>query len=227
MTPRDSLVRRMGGAGRNRLIRTNPNQPSPRCRCPSPSVSIAVSCGYGREYPPYGAFPKIRGATYTWIPNHLGDTEGRASPRSFLAALKEAARDTDERYPDHDRALHYDSIKQGVQKASGIRVREIREDYPWVHRALEPLGGLSVPCAFGDIEERWGEKDVIARLKCEAANDEVKLPPPQIDRGAVGVREDLEALRIFHRMFDGRVQIPDVFRVGYGLLRKGGVKPVR
>ena len=168
-----------------------------------------------------------RGATYTWIPNHLGDTEGRASPRSFLAALKEAARDTDERSPDHDRALHYDSIKQGVQKASAIRVHEIREDYPWVRRALEPLQGLSVPCPFGDIEKRWEAGGVIERLPREAVNDEVKLLPPQIDRGAAGVREDLEALRIFHRMFDGRVQIPDVFRIGYGLGRRGGVKPVR
>ena len=168
-----------------------------------------------------------RGSTYPWIPTHLGDTEGRASPRSFLAALREAARDTDERYPDHDRALHYDSIKRGVQKASAIRVREIREDYPWVHRALEPLSGLSVPCPFGDIEERWREKDVVDRLASGAPDDEVKLPPPNIDRDAAGLREDLEALRIFHRMYDGRVNIPDVFRVGYGLGRKGGVKPVR
>lgn len=168
-----------------------------------------------------------RGATYSWIPTHLGDTEERASPRSFLAALKEAARDTDERYPDHDRALHYDSIKQGVQKASGIRVREIREDYPWVHRALEPLRGLNVPCPFGDIEERWREGNVIDRLAREVVDDEVKLLPPQLDRGAVGVREDLESLSIFHRMYDDRVQIPDVFRVGYGLGRRGGVKPVR
>ena len=168
-----------------------------------------------------------RGFTYPWIPTHLGDTEGRASPRSFLAALREAARDTDERYRDHDHALHYDSIKRGVQQASGIRVREIREDYPWVDRALEPLRGLNVPCPFSDIEPRWRDVNVIDRLAREAENDEVKLPPPHLDRGAAGLREDLEALRIFQRMFDGRVQIPDVFRVGYGLGRKGGVKPVR
>ena len=69
--------------------------------------------------------------------------------------------------------------------------------------------------------------NVIDRLAREAVNDEVKLPPPHLDRGTAGLREDLEALRIFHRMFDDRVQIPDVFRVGYGLGRKGGVKPVR
>ena len=32
---------------------------------------------------------------------------------------------------------------------------------------------------------------------------------------------------IFLRMRDYRINIPDVLRVGYGLGRKGGVKPVR
>ena len=168
-----------------------------------------------------------RGSTYSWIPTHLGDTEGRASPRSFLAALKEAASDTGERYPNHDRALHYDSIKRGVQKASYIRVHEIREDYPWVDQVLEPLWGLSVPCPFSEIEKRWMAGNVIEHFLHEAESDEVTLPSPHIASGTAGLRKHLEALRIFHRMFDDRVQIPDVFRVGYGLGRKGGVKPIR
>ena len=44
----------------------------------------------------------------------------------------------------HQYALHYDSIKRGVQKASKIRVREIQEDYPWIHRVLTPLSGMVV-----------------------------------------------------------------------------------
>ena len=55
----------------------------------------------------------------------------------------------------------------------------------------------------------------------------MKLPRRRLDRGAPGVREDLESLRVFLRLRDGRVNIPDVFRVGYGLGRRGGVKPVR
>ena len=57
--------------------------------------------------------------------------------------------------------------------------------------------------------------------------EDVKLPPCGIDEGAEGARRDLEALSIFQRMHDGRVNIPDVFRVGYGLGRRGGVRPVR
>lgn len=169
-----------------------------------------------------GRGPK-RGFPYTWIPNHLADTERRVSPRSFLAALKTAAEDTADLYPAHNHALHYDSIKRGVQEASKIRVREIQEDYPWVHQMLSPLEGMVVPCTFDEIAERWQLDPLAEAVK----QDEVKLPPRHIEQGPDGIREDLEALGVFFRMRDGRVNIPDVFRVGYGLGRKGGVRPVR
>ena len=173
-----------------------------------------------------GRGPK-RGFPYTWIPNHLGDTEGRVSPRSFLAALKKAAEDTADEHPEHLYALHYDSIKRGVQEASKIRVNELREDYPWVDQVLTPLAGMVVPCAFDEIAERWRGAGVLDRLTEDAQQSEVKLPPRHIDQGPDGVRSDLESLRVFLRLRDGRVNIPDVFRVGYGLGRKGGVRPIR
>ena len=114
-----------------------------------------------------------------------------------------------------------------MQEASRIRVSELQEDYPWVHRVLSPLGGMVVPCEFGEIAERWENEGVLDRLAEEAVQNEVKLPPRHIDKGAEGVREDLESLRVFLHMRDGRVNIPDVFRVGYGLGRRGGIRPVR
>ena len=168
-----------------------------------------------------------RGFPYTWIPNHLGDTEGRVSPRSFLAALRTAAEETTNQHPDHRVALHYNSIKSGVQEASKIRVSEIREDYPWVDRVLDPLRGTVVPCDFDEIEERWKRNKVLDHLVEQVKENEVKLPPSHIDEGAAGVRQDIESLGVFLRMRDGRINIPDVFRVGYGLGRRGGVRPVR
>ena len=173
-----------------------------------------------------GRGPK-RGFPYAWIPSHLADTELRVSPRPFLAALRQAATGTADAYPDHEFALHYDSIKRGVQEASKIRVAELREDYPWVDRVLTPLSGMVVPCAFDEITERWRDEEVLARLAEDAAQDEVKLPPRHLDQGPDGVRRDLESLGVFLRLRDGRVHIPDVFRVGYGLGRKGGVRPIR
>ena len=173
-----------------------------------------------------GRGPK-RGLPYTWIPNHLGDTEGRVSPRSFLKALRMAAENTADQYPDHAKALHFESIKRGVQEASRTRVAEVREDYPWVDKVLQSLAGLVVPCKFAEIEARWNADGVLDRLTDDVDQNAVKLPPSRIDRGADGVREDLESLRVFWKAQDGRVNIPDVFRVGYGLGRRGGVKPAK
>ena len=189
-----------------------------------------------------------RGFPYTWILNHLADTEGRVSPRSFLAALRMAVHDTSDAHPEHQYALHYDSIKRGVQEASTIRVNEIMEDYPWIHRALAPLSGMVVPCTFDEIVVRWrsegvldpftedaedriGQESEIPELLHEIplghCSDRVKLPSRHFEQGPEGVRSDLEALGIFFRLRDGRVNIPDVFRVGYGLGRRGGVRPVQ
>ena len=176
---------------------------------------------------PWMGRDRRRGFPYTWIPNHLGDAEGRVSPRSFIEALRKAAADTADRYPDHGYALHYDSIKRGVQEASTIRVTEIKEDYPWVDRALTPLGGLVVPCRFREISKRWKDQEVVRHLTEGVNDEEVRLPPINIADGADGIRRDLEDLGVLVRMTDGRVNIPDVFRVGYGLGRKGGVRPVR
>ena len=82
---------------------------------------------------------------------------------------------------------------------------------------------MTVPCEFEEIAKRWD----LAPLAEAVEQGAVKLPPLHIEQGSDGVREDLESLGVFSRMRDGRVNIPDVFRVGYGLGRRGGVRPVR
>ena len=176
---------------------------------------------------PFMGTNRRRGFPYTWIPNHLADAAGRVTPRSFLAALRAAAEKTVEEQPNHEYALHHDCIKQGVQEVSRIRVREVREDYPWIDQVMEPLGGMTVPCRFGDISRRWRGENVLDSLTELMAQKDVKLPPAHIRDGAPGIRRDLESLGVFMRLGDGRVNIPDVFRLGYGLGRKGGVRPVR
>ena len=166
-----------------------------------------------------------RGFPYTWIPGHLADAAGNVSPRSFLAAIRAAAIDTAEKYPHHEWALHYESIKRGVQVASDIRVAELREDYPWVNALMQPLKGLIVPAAFESVRGLWD--GVIGQIQRRVQDGEERLPPAHLEDGPDGLRFDLEQLGIFVRLTDGRVNVPDVFRVGYGLGRRGGVKPLR
>lgn len=165
-----------------------------------------------------------RGNPYTWLPNHLGDSKGMVSPRSFLAALREAA--TDGLVKEQKYALSYQTIKKGVQKASQIRVRELSEDYPWMEDLLKSLQNINVPCVFGAIAEVWDANHVIENLAVKDSMG-VRLLPSRRELGCEGVKQDLVDLGIFDVMRDGRINMPDVYRVGYGLGRKGGVKPVR
>ncbi len=171
---------------------------------------------------PWMGRDRRRGVPYVWTVSHLADGQGQTSPRSFLAAIRQAAEDSLDRYPEHQYALHYESIKRGVQKASEIRVNELAEDYSWVPIVLQPLSGLTVPVAFDTILERWNERFPNGPSDLLSGD---RLPPQHIERGWSGVREDLLRLGIFEERRDGRIDMPDLYRVGFGLGRRGGVKP--
>lgn len=170
---------------------------------------------------PWMGRDKRRGNPYTWSVGHLADGRGQTSPRSFLAAIRQAAEDSKERYPQHDFALHYESIKRGIQKASEIRVQEMAEDYPWVPDVLSALSGMNVPIEFVAVEEKWQEKFPAGAQDINSS----RLPAQHVDRGWDGVREDLQRLGLLETKKDGRIDMPDLYRVGFGLGRKGGVKP--
>ena len=169
---------------------------------------------------PWMGRDRRRGVPYTWSVGHLADGRGQTSPRSFLAAIKQAAEDSSERYPQHDYALHFESIKRGIQKASEIRVQEMAEDYPWVTQILSKLSGMNVPVDFEEVRKRWEE----ASVDPQSVPSE-RLPAQHAERGWEGVREDLRRLGLLETKRDGRIDMPDLYRVGFGLGRKGGVRP--
>lgn len=170
---------------------------------------------------PWMGRDRRRGVPYSWSVGHLADGRGQTSPRSFLAAIRQAADDSNERHSDYEFALHFESIKRGIQKASEIRVQEMAEDYPWVPEILAALSGMNVPLEFDDVKTRWEEK-----FPNGTSMDFSQLPAQHIDRGWDGVREDLQRLGLLEtKKKDGRIDMPDLYRVGFGLGRKGGVKP--
>jgi hypothetical protein len=164
-----------------------------------------------------------RGIPYVWVVRHLADGKGQTSPRSFLAAIRSAAEDSLGKYPDYKDALHYESIKRGVQEASSIRIKEVAEDYPWITELLNPLERLNVPCEFSAIEERWDSEFLKGLGTLTSKN---RLPPQNLKEGWPGIRKDLERIGLFEMLQDGRVNMPDLYRIGFRLGRKGGVKPI-
>jgi len=165
-----------------------------------------------------------RGFPYTWIVNHLVDAADQVSPRSFLAAIRRAAEySPDEPWPY---ALHYEGIKKGVLEGCRIRGQEIEEEFFWIPIVMEPLEGVMVPCDYSEISERWQRHGVIERLRKEVAPRKV-LVPRHVDEGHEGLRDDLLDLGLLKRMQDGRINMPEVYRLAFGLGRRGGVKPIR
>jgi hypothetical protein len=49
------------------------------------------------------------------------------------------------------------------------------------------------------------------------------LLPAHLSEGAPGVRDDLMRLGVLRRMKSGRIDVPDVYRLGFGLAKRGGV----
>lgn len=169
---------------------------------------------------PWMGRDKRRGVPYTWSVGHLSDGRGQTSPRSFLAAIRQAAEDSSERYSQHEYALHFESIKRGIQKASEIRVQEIAEDYPWVPEVLSALSGMNVPIEFEVVQTKWEERFPSGPQSISPTH----LPAQHVDSWG-GVRDDLQRLGLLETKRDRRIDMPDLYRVGFGLGRKGGVKP--
>jgi hypothetical protein len=100
-----------------------------------------------------------------------------------------------------------------VYEASRIRVGEIAE-HPWVQPLMEPLAGhVAVPFDFTDAEARWHEAGSFADADVAAS---------EID-SADGARKRLAELGIWREMKTGRIDVPDIYRLGFKLARRGGV----
>lgn len=111
-----------------------------------------------------------------------------------------------------------------MQHASQIRVTEIKEDMPWVAIAMADLASLAVPAHEDEVRAKWQAGQALERLGAaeSTADDEVTMGPrdPQDPSSLIN---DLEKLGVMTRRADGRIDVPDVYRVAFGLGRRGGI----
>ncbi|MER6574523.1 winged helix-turn-helix domain-containing protein [Nonomuraea sp. NPDC001023] len=179
---------------------------------------------------PYMGANFRKGHTYTWLPNHLMDGAEQVSPRSFLSALTKAVEETTAQYAAHEYAIHHEGIRRGVQAASATRVGEIKEDLPWVQVAIDPLAGQQVPIDEGAVIDLWSEHGLTEALQRQAAyvveGEKVRTGPRYPDRYS-GLIEELIELGVMRRRKDGRIDLPDVYRIAFSIGRKGGVPKVK
>lgn len=168
-----------------------------------------------------------RGHVHTWMPTHLADAFDQISPRTFLTAWREAA--GHEPSPT-ETAVDHHGILEGVRKASADRLAEIEQDYPWVPTVLEPLRGQSVPMPQEELVRIWKQRQTAAQALERAERQD---RPILIEREAnpstpeAALLNALKIIGVLSLRKNGKVDIPDIFRVQAAIKRRGGVKPPR
>lgn len=175
---------------------------------------------------PYMGSSASKGRTYTWLHKHLADAYGRVSPRTFLEAVRHASMyrggvETGLSIPPV-------GLRTGIQAASELRLRQLKEEYDWIDSVIEPLADQQVPCRAEDLFARWGEANTIASM---TQTEGQFLEPIEFSEGDVqqpaAILKALLRIGVAERRADGRINIPDIYRVAAKMLRKGGIRPKR
>ena len=164
---------------------------------------------------------KKRGLVYTWVPLHLSDAANTCSPRTFLTAWKEAA----ERVPaPTDRAIDHLGLLDGVRSASQGRLNELYEDYEWIRPSLEALKRQFVPMSRDQLFQLWEESRVVEAIQSSALGEVSKTPAGLTDNQSLeALLEAMKAVSVMDERSNGKINVPDIYRVEAGILRKGGV----
>lgn len=175
------------------------------------------------EYMGQGAFAYKKGNTYDWPLTHLADAFGEVTPRSFLGMMVAAARFG--AAPD-DRVLSADGIRHGLREASKTRVDQLHLEFPWIKGVLAPLAGLLLPQEEGAVFDAWRQARTLARLLADAEQHDYLPPFPGAQRPSErDLFAALERIGVMFRCQDGRLDLPDLFRVAAKLLTKRAIAP--
>lgn len=151
-----------------------------------------------------------KGYTYRWIPNRLQDAQVHIVPRSILTLIGAAHESALARgFPEESpRLLAPDDLVRALERTSAQRVAEIKEEYGLVRR-MENLSGAQVMLDPREAADRLGRP----------------LPDDPLPASTEGgaVMEELVRLGVLRARPDGRIDVPDIYRYGFGIKRKGGV----
>lgn len=164
-----------------------------------------------------GSSPK-KGMSYSWAPNHLQDTHGVLSPRSFIKCYSVAARKMSER-PNEvsllqgNRLLSPSMLQGAVQEVSEDRVKELQEEYPWLEHLKKAFSGVTL------LMER---SEFIQKINMDLWSPEEREKLPALS--PQGIFEMMQKLGIVFVAKDGRVNVPEIYLHGFGMKRKGGLR---
>jgi hypothetical protein len=186
---------------------------------------------------PWMGSSRKRGATYSWLVQHLADARGETTPRGFLTALRVAAQYQPERT---DLAIDYRGIQNGVAEASDNRVDDLLQDYWWIDYVKDPLVGFETPLERERLFETWRQAGTTSLIKTAARKRGLipvylalrinfdQLPREmaiRLESDEAALLETLRLIGVAEIRTSGKVNFPDIFRVAFKMKRRGGVPP--
>lgn len=163
-----------------------------------------------------------KGRTYEWPLRHLGDAWQEVTPRSFLGLMIAAAQFGS---APPDRVFTPKGIQHGLRAASKTRVDQLQQDFPWIKEVLAPLAGVLLPQTEERVFEIWRQSRTAEKVFA-AANRDGYLPPGKDSTDEGALFATLAEIGVMQRRKDGRLDMPDLFRVAAKLLKKGGTAPL-
>jgi hypothetical protein len=171
-----------------------------------------------------GAYGYKKGKTYDWPLAHLADAFREVTPRSFLGLMIGAAQMP---HQSLQTVITPEGIRHGLRGASQTRVDQLHQEFPWIKGVLAPLDGLLLPQPAKAVIEVWRAANTLKLLSADAEKNGY-LSPVRRDSN---VPEDallsaMEEIGVMFRRRDGRVDMPDLYRVAARLLKKGGTAPL-
>jgi hypothetical protein len=119
-----------------------------------------------------------------------------------------------------------DGIRHGLREASRTRVDQLYQDFPWIKGVLAPLSGLLLPQIQEKVFDVWRRANTVELAKKDARQHDYLPPFPEGSDNELGIYAALERIGVMQRREDGRLDMPDLYRVAAKLLKKGGTAPV-
>lgn len=186
------------------------------------SQQVHLMSALAGPYMAEGRHGHKKGRTYEWPLRHLGDASQEVTPRSFLGLMIAAAQFGP---APPDRVFTPKGIQHGLRAASKTRVDQLQQDFPWIKEVLAPLAGVLLPQAEGRVFEIWRQARTVEKVVATAHRDGY-LPPGKDSTDEGALFATLAEIGVMQRRKDGRLDMPDLFRVAAKLLKKGGTAPI-
>ena len=170
---------------------------------------------------PYMGANQNKGLTFNWLLDHIRDGLDKAYPRALVRLVEQAAvNEIDSPKACYSRLIDPTSIRRAIDKMSEMQVTQaISNEWPWLEGVRSRVQRENVPMARSQLEH-WLNQDWEGSWNSQR---EIR-PPAEDSRGFVNYLGELGVMR---QRGDGRLDTPDLYQFGLGLIRRGGVRRIK